>query len=120
MDPDFAKRLGICNWKNQVWALKIDKTRKSMIFKGIFSLADISISIAFEMPFLTFKINFINQKPNLGLFTTVKALPITKQIELVEKIECVVAALNLKDEIFVIHIICLTSSDPDIYSSYKT
>lgn len=50
------------------------------------------------------------------MFTTVKALPTTKQVELVGRKKFAATALNPNKKIFVVHVAPF-SSDPDIYVS---
>lgn len=82
------------------------------------------MNIAFEMLFLivsNIKVNFNNRKLWWGLYTIVKTLLITKQVELVGKKKFVVVVLDLENEIFVVHIVFLAISNLNkLYSSYWT
>lgn len=72
----------------------------SCFFKEIFLLLDISINIVFWMLFLNWgniKINFNNQKVWWRLYIAGKALSTTKKVELVEKKEFRIAALDLEN-----------------------
>ena len=62
------------------------------------------------MLFLIFSradIRFAKQKFVLRIYTAVKALSITKRIDIIDKKEFAVGELNLDDEIFVVHVVAL-------------
>ena len=52
------------------------------------------------------------------MYTTAKALLITRQVELIGKKKFVVIALDQKNEVFVIHV-AFISINSDIYSCHK-
>lgn len=94
-----------------------DKAKRSRFFEKTSLLANISKDVILRMFFLILtnvKINFIDRKLNLRLYTTIKALLTTNHIELVGKKEFVVATLNLNNETFIVHIVSLTSFNLDI------
>lgn len=135
----FVKKLGLNIQKTIISAHKIDnnrlkiykiiivlvyvddKDRKYCFFEETYLLADISIDIACKMFFLTLsnvEVNFYNRQFRLSLYMIAKIFSITRQVELVKKREFAVAALDPKDEIFVVHVTPFAISD-EIYSSHK-
>lgn len=94
-----------------------DKRKKSQFFKKIFLLADISMNVTLKIFFIILsntKVNFTNQKLKWRSYIIAKAFPITKQIELVRKKEYIVANFDPNDEIFVVHVAMLASSNLDL------
>lgn len=92
-----------------------DKDGMSRFFKETFLSANINMGIAYRMSSLTLnniKINFNNQKLSWRLYTPVEALLIIRQVELIEKNEFTIAALDPDNEIFIIHVVFITSLDP--------
>lgn len=63
--------------------------------------------------FLTFdNVNmlFVEQEPTWRLYTPAKALPITKQMQIISQKAFTILNLNPGKEVFVIHIACLSIS----------
>ena len=87
-----------------------DKVGKARFFQETFLLADISVEMVLGMPFLTLSnadIQFLEKELTWRSYTTAKALPTTKRVELIDKKEFVKAALNENSETFVVHVATL-------------
>lgn len=79
---------------------------QSCYFEEIFPF-DISMNVAPGIPFhhlSNAKINFLDWKLILSLFTTIQALSNTQRVALVEKKKFAVAALSLDKKTFVVYI----------------
>lgn len=132
MQPSCPRKLGLYVWKTDVDAQNIDASRlkifgiviaffliddkygKSQFFDKTFLLAKISMNVALNMPFLTLsniEINFIDRELKWSLYIITKALPTTKRMELIGKKVFAIAAFDLDDETYVIHIASLTVSN---------
>lgn len=99
-----------------------DKARKSQFLKNCFLLADISMNTVLEMFFLTqnnAKINFVNRNLNLQYYTTIKVLLTIMWVELIKNKEFEVINLNWNDEIIIVYVVSLSSSDLNIYPLCK-
>ena len=124
ISPAYAKRLGLKTWKTNVKAQKIDgsaletfgmmiadfqvedKSSRPRFFRETFLVADIKFEVVLGMLFL--KISNANIAFGKGIltwksYTTNKALPTTKQVQLVDPKEFVIAALDADSKIFVMH-----------------
>lgn len=91
-----------------------DKADRPQFFWKSFLWANISMDIMFGIFFVSLsnvEIIFLEQKLNWRLYTTIEAIPIIKWVELVEKKEFAAIALYLKDKIFILQIISLTSTN---------
>lgn len=77
---------------------------------------DIALRISFLI-LSNIKINFLKRKLNLRSYTTIETLPTTKQIKLVEKKKFIVIALDLNNEIFIIHVAFLICTN--VYLFHK-
>ena len=125
MNHNFAKKLELRVCETKVDAQKInsskldtfdkvitffsieDKKRSSYFFEEKFLLADISIYIALNMPFLilsNIKTDFVDCHIYWRLYTIAKVLLIIRQVKLVGKKEFAIATRNLKNEVFEVHI----------------
>lgn len=70
--------------------------------------------IELEIFFLTpsnIKINFLEQKLNWRLYTTIEDLPTIKRVELVKKKEFVAAALDLDNKTFMVYLAFFTNTN---------
>ncbi len=134
MNLAFAQQLGLKICKTNVGAQKIDGTtletygmivstfsvsdkdgRKSF-FKESFLLADISPEIVLEMPFLTMSnadVDFQSRDLQWWSYTIGEVLPTTRQVELIGKKEFEAAALDPKQEAFVVHVATLSVHSGD-------
>ena len=124
MSPAYAKRLGLKTWKTNVGVQKIDgsvleifgivianfqvkeKSGRPRFFQKIFLVASTKFEVVLKMLFL--KISNANVAFSKGTltqksYTTNKALLTTKQVQLVDPKEFVIAALNADSETFVVH-----------------
>ena len=84
-----------------------DKLRKIQFFQEIFLLVNISAEVVLGMLFLILSnsdIQFVEKKLTRRSYTTAKALPTTKQVELINKKKFVKAALDEKSETFVVYV----------------
>ena len=84
-----------------------DKLGRARFFQETFLLANISVEIVLDMPFLTLSnanIQFIEKEPTWRSYTTAEALPTTKRVELIDKKEFAKAALDENFETFVVYV----------------
>ena len=125
MSPAYAKSLGLKTWKINVGAQKIDgsalktfeivivdfqvedKNGRPRFFQGTFLVADTKFEIVLGM--LVLKISNANIAFGEGtltwkFYTTNKALSTTKQVQLVDPKEFVIAALDADSKTFVVHV----------------
>ena len=87
-----------------------DKLGKARFFQETFLLANTSIEIILGMPFLALSnadIQFPKKKLTWKSYTTIEALPNTKQVESIDKKEFAKAALDTESETFVMHVSAL-------------
>lgn len=94
-----------------------DKAKKSWYFKEIFFVADIGMTVALNMSFLTLsnaEIYFANWELNWRLFITVEILLTIKRIELVERKEFAATAHGSNEKTFVVYV-AISSFNPDIH-----
>ena len=139
MHPDFAKKLGLQVLSTNVGAQKIDgskldtfgmviasfsvedKKGRSRFFQEIFLFADISMYVALGVPFLTLsnvEIDFVGRHLQWRTYTAAEALPTTKRVELIGKKEFAAAALDPKNEAFIVHVASI-SRDSDFHPSRR-
>ena len=128
MTPAYAAKLGLKVRKTDIGAQKIDgstletfgmvladfqvedKLGRARFFQETFLLADISAEVVLGMPFLTLSnadVQFVEKELTWRSYTTAKALPTTKRVELINKKEFAKAALDEKSETFVAHVASL-------------
>ena len=70
-------------------------------------MADTKFEVVLGMPFLKISnanVAFGEEKLTWKSYTTNEALPTTKQVQLVDKKEFVITALNVDSETFVVHV----------------
>ena len=108
MTPDYAAKLGLKVRKTDIGTQKIDsstleifemvladfyledKLGRAQFFQKTFLLANISTEVVLGLPFLTLSnadVQFLEKKLTWRSYTTAKALPTTKQVELIDKKE---------------------------------
>ena len=125
MTPAYAERLGLKTWKTNVKAQKIDgstletfgmviadfqvedKGGRPRFFQETFLVADTKFEVVLGMPFLKISnadIAFDEETLTWRSYTTNKALPTTKQVQLVDPKEFVIAALNADSKTFIVHV----------------
>ena len=137
MNPDFAQKLGLKVWKTNVRALKIDgstleifgmviadfqmedKTNKPKFFEETFLVADTKFEVILRMPFL--KINNADVSFGEGtlmwkIYITNKALPTTEQVQIINKKDFVIAALDGNSKTFVVHVAIREREKMPMYS----
>ena len=128
MTPAYALRVGLRVHCTDIGAQKIDgstlksfgmvlasfqvedKFGKARFFQETFLLANISMEVVLGMLFLTLSnadVQFIEKELIRRSYTTTKALPTTKWVELINKRKFAKIALNEKSETFVVHIASL-------------
>ena len=84
-----------------------DKLGKTRFFQETFLLADIGTEGVLGMSFLTpsnVNVQFVGKELIYKIYTTAKALPTTKRVELINKKEFAKTALDEKSETFVIYV----------------
>ena len=125
MTPAYAVKLGLKVQKTDIGAQKIDgstlktfgmvlanfqaedKLGRARFFQETFLLADIYAEVVLGMPFLTLSnvnVQFVEKKLTWRFYTTAKALPTSKWVELIDKKEFAKVALDENFKIFVVHI----------------
>ena len=100
-----------------------DKLGKAWFFQETFLLANISTEIVLDMPFLTFSnayVLFIEKEFTWRSYTTTKALPTTKQVELINKKEFAKAALDKNFETFVVYVVSFSSTPFNVHLFCKS
>ena len=133
--PSFVKQLGLSIRPTDVGAQKIDgtildthgmvvaafsvedKANRVRFFEETFLVANVSPEVVLGMPFLTLSgadVDFSGWELRWRTYTTKKALPTTRRVELVGKKEFAAAALNPKHETYVVHVASL-----NVYPSRK-
>ena len=106
----------------------IDKANRGKFFEEVFLVANVSPEVVLEMPFLTLSsanVDFLGRELRWRTYTTKKALPTTKRVELVGKKEFAAAALDPELETYVVHVgsisfnILPSSSPLDVHPSQR-
>ena len=127
----FAKQLGLSIRPTDVGVQKIDgitldtyrmvvaaflvveKANQVQFFEETFLVANISMEVVLEMFFLTLNsadVDFSGQELRWKIYTTKKALPTTRRIELVGKERFAAIALDPEYETYVVHVASLSST----------
>ena len=101
-----------------------NKLSRAWFFHETFLLANINAELVLRRSFLTLSNTnrlFLERVLIWRFYTTVKALPTTKQVKLINKKEFIKAALNKNSETYVIHVVILETllSGLLIYSDRK-
>ena len=95
------------------------KANQVRFFEKAFLLANVSPKIVLEILFLTLSsadINFLGRELRCKIYTTKKALPTIRRVELVGKKEFAVAVLDPESETFVVHVASPSFSPLNVYS----
>lgn len=95
-----------------------NKDGKSCFFEETFLLTDINMDVAFTIFFFTLsnvKVNFTDLELRWKLYTIAEVFLTKRQMELVKKKEFAIANLDQKNEIFVVYVTTLDSSNSDDY-----
>ena len=85
----------------------VNKLGRSWFFQETFLLANISMKVVLGMPFLTFSntdVQFAEKELTWRTYTTEKALPITRQVEIINQKKFAKAVLDENVEAFVVHV----------------
>ena len=125
MSPAYVKRLGLKTRKTNVGAQKIDssaleifgiviadfqvedKGGRPRFFHETFIVADTQFGMVLEIPFLKISnadVSFSEKTLTWKSYTTIKALPTTKRVQLVNPKEFVIAVLDADSKTFVVHV----------------
>ncbi len=98
-----------------------NKDGRERFFEESFLLADVRLDIVLGIPFLTMSnadVDFQAWDLQWRSYTTGEVLPTTRRVELIEKKEFAVAALDPEHEAFVVHITVLSvDSDNKVHPS---
>ena len=92
--------------------LVTDKANHIRFFEETFFVANVSPEVVFGMLFFSLSgvdVDFLDLKLQWRTYTTEKALPTTRRIELVGKKEFAIAALDPESEIFIVYVMSLSS-----------
>ena len=84
-----------------------DKADRVRFFEETFLVANVSPEVVFGMFFRTLSgidVDFLERELWWRTYSTEKALPTTRRVELVGKKEFVAVALDLKHETYVVHV----------------
>ena len=129
--PSFVKQLGLSIRSTDVGAQKIDgnildtygivvaafsvedKANRVRFFEETFLIANVSPEVVLEMPFLTLSnadVDFSGRDLRWRTYTTEKALPTTRRVELVGKKEFASAALDPEHMTFVVYVASFSST----------
>ena len=127
--PAFTKELGLLIRPTDIGVHKIDgntletygiviaaflvenKANQERLFEETFLVANVSPKVVFGIPFLTMSgadVDFWRRELRWKTYTTMEALPTTRHIKLVGKIEFTAAALDPESEIFVVLVAALS------------
>ena len=128
MNPAYAKKLGLRIRQTDVEAQKIDrshldtfgiviagfslqdKLEKVRFFQETFLVADTQMEVVLKMLLLILSnanIRFAERELVWRTYSVAEALPTTQRVEIINKKEFAVAALNEEDETFVVHMAAL-------------
>ena len=138
MTPAFAAKPGLSNRPTGVGAQKIngsplatygmavaafslqDRLGRVWFFEETFLLADNSIKVVLEIPFLALRnadIQFGAERLTWRSYTTAEALPTARRVELIDKHEFAKAALDENSETFVVYVAALETPEPAVHPS---
>ena len=125
MNPDFARKLFLKIWKTNVGAQKIDgsaletfgiiiadfqvenKANRPRFFQETFLVADTKFEIILKMLFLKISntdMSFSEKTLTWKTYTTNEALFTTKRVQIIDKKNFVIAALDANSNTFVMHV----------------
>ena len=137
MNPDYARKLGLKIRKTNIGAQKIDgsalktfgmviadfqmenKASRPRFFQEIFFVADTKFEVILGMLFLKISnADVLFDKKTLiqKTFTTNKALFTTKQVQIVDPKKFVIAALDVNNKMFVIHVTIREQEEMPVHS----
>ena len=139
MNPAYAKKLKFHIRQTDIGAQKIDgshlntfgmviagfslqdKLKKVRIFQETFLVANTRIEVVLGMLFLTFSnadIRFAERELVWRTYSAAEALPTTQKVEIIDKKEFAVVALNEKNETLVVHMAAF-SVDSNVHASQQ-
>ena len=100
-----------------------NKVERFQLFQKIFFLASIGLKIVLKMLFFNFSradIRFVEREFVWRTYTVAEALPMTRRLEIIIKKKFVSGALNIDNEIFIVHIAALAEPTTiPIHPSYQ-
>ena len=141
MNPVFAWKLGLHIRKTNVRAQKIngstlktfemmitnfqveDKGNRPKFFQKIFLMADIKFEMILRMFFLKTSnadVSFGKKTLTWKSYATIKVLPITEWVQLVDPKEFVILALDTDSKIFVVHVAIWEWEKMPVHSEKQT
>ena len=141
ISPAYAKRLGLKTRKTNVGVQKIDgsaletfgmviadfqvenKSGRPRFFQETFLVADTKFKVVLGMLFLKISnadVAFGEGTLTWKSYTTNKALPTTKRVQLVDPKEFVIAALDVESETFVVHVAIRKREEMPVHSERQT
>ena len=103
----------------------VEKANRVRFFEKTFLVANVSPEVVLGMPFLTLSgadVDFSGWELRWRTYTTKKALPTTRRVELVGKKEFAAAALDPEHETYVVYVASLSSTplaSPNVYPSRR-
>ena len=128
MHPTYVTKLGLRARKIDVGIQKIDRSHldtfgiviadcsvknklgRVRFFQKTFLLPNIGLEVVLGMPFLNLSkadIRFAERKLVWRTYMAIEALPTTRRVEIIEKREFAVVALNIDNKTLVVHIMAL-------------
>ena len=138
MNPAFEAKLGLSIRPIGIGAQKIDgsalrtygmaivrfpiqgKSGRTRFFEGTFLLADSSMELVLGMPFLALSnvdIQFGTESIIWKSYSTAKALPKNRRVELINQHKFAKVALDENSEMFIVHLAAPEAVNPAIYPS---
>ena len=96
-----------------------DKVNRPRFFQETFLVADIKFEVILGMPFLKFSnadVSFGEEALTWRTYTTNKALLTTEQVQIINKKDFVIAALDANSETFVVHLAIREREEMPVYS----
>ena len=96
-----------------------DKASRSRFFQETFLIADTKFEIILGMLFLKISnadVSFDKGTLTWKTYTTNKALPITKQVQIIDPKEFVIAALDIDSKTFVVHVAIWKQEEMPVHS----
>ena len=126
MNLNFAWKVGLKVWKTNVRAQMIndsalktfemviadfqveDKANRPRFFQETFLVTDLRFEVILRMCFLKLSnvdVLFNDKTLIWKTYTTNKALPITKQVQIINKKDFIIAAFDINSKTFVMHMV---------------
>ena len=137
MNPDYARKLGLKIRRTNIGAQKIDgsaletfgmviadfqvenKANRPRFFQETFLVANTKFEVILGMPFLKISnadVSFGEGTLTWKTYTTNEALSTTKQVQIVDPKEFVIAVLDVDSETFVVHVAIREQEEMPVHS----